>query len=538
MAAHFKGLTDRRGMPIERQILTEEIDAPSITGVRSPLTSYPGDGLDPSRLAAILREADCGDPVRYLELAETIEERDLHYAGVLATRKRSVSQLDVTVDAASEDPAHRMHADTITAWLKRDELADELFDMLDAVGKGYSFTEIIWDSSEGQWSVDRLEWRDPRWYRFDRIDGATPLRLDDHGQELPLPAFKYICPRIRAKSGLPVRSGIARIATWAWLFKAFTQRDWAIFTQTYGQPVRLGKYGPGATEQDRDTLFRAVANIAADCAAIIPESMMIEFVEAKNLGTGHANYKDRCDWLDRQVSKGVLGQTATTDAIAGGHAVGKEHREVQGDIERADCRQMNACINRDLVRPWIMLEFGPQEVYPRVRIGRAEETDVKLAVESVERLVPLGLRVGRKQMSDLIGIGEPDDDDELLTPAPAPAMPEPQNESEPDEPEAGALDEDKPHAAGAAGREIAANAAAHGDAIDAAVERILADDDGTIAQALTDGLEGKIAAARSLDDIPAILAAHMETIEVEALREPLARLMFAARLAGVTEERI
>ena len=535
MAEHYKGLVDRRGMPIEKNVLTEEIDGASVTGVRSPLTSYPGDGLDPSRLAAILREADCGDPERYLELAETIEERDLHYAGVLATRKRSVSQLDVTVDAASEDPAHRTHADTVASWLKRDELADELFDMLDAVGKGYSFTEIVWDSSEGQWSVDKLEWRDPRWYRFDRIDGATPLRLDDYGLERELPAFKYISARIRAKSGLPVRSGIARIATWAWMFKAYTQRDWAIFTQTYGQPVRLGKYGPGATEQDRDTLLRAVSNIAADCAAIVPESMMIEFVEARNLGTGHQNYRDRCDWLDRQVSKGVLGQTATTDAIAGGHAVGKEHREVQGDIERADCRQMAACINRDLIRPWIMLEFGPQEVYPRVRIGRAEETDVKLAVESVEKLVPLGLRVGRKQMNDLIGIGEPDDDDELLTPAamPAPGAPEQMEPDEPDPDEPG-----EPDAAGADRREMPANAAARGDAIDAAAAKILADDDGKIARALTAGLEEKIAAARSLDEIPAILAAHADAVDVAALGDPLARLMFAARLAGLTEERI
>jgi phage gp29-like protein len=77
---------------------------------------------------------------------------------------------------------------------------------------------------------------------------------------------------IRAKSGLPIRSGIARLATWSWMFKAFTQRDWAIFTQTFGQPVRVGKYPAGATEEDKDTLFRAVANIAGDCAAIIPES--------------------------------------------------------------------------------------------------------------------------------------------------------------------------------------------------------------------------------------------------------------------------
>jgi len=53
---------------------------------------------------------------------------------------------------------------------------------------------------------------------------------------------------------------------------------------------------------------------------------------------------------------------------------------------------------------------------PRLKIGRAEETDVKLTVESVARLVPFGLDVGRNQMRDLIGLGKPADDDSFLVP--------------------------------------------------------------------------------------------------------------------------
>src|SRR5690606_4998872 len=104
---------------------------------------YPGDGLDPRRLATILREADEGEPLRYFELAETIEERDLHYAGVLGTRKRSVAQLDVQVDSASDEAADVDRADMVREWLGRDELQDEMFDMLDCIGKGISITEIV-----------------------------------------------------------------------------------------------------------------------------------------------------------------------------------------------------------------------------------------------------------------------------------------------------------------------------------------------------------------------------------------------------------
>ena len=410
-------LVDQWGQPLRRELLQREVAGPSITGVRSPFAGYPADGMTPVRLADILREADQGEPLRYFELAEIIEERDLHYAGVLATRKRSVAQIDITVEAASDDPEDVAKADRVRDWLKRDELADEMFDILDAIGKGVSFAEIIWDTSAGQWEPRRLEWRDPRWFTFARRDLRTPLLrggIDGSQVASPLPAFKFIFAQIKAKSGLPVRGGLARLASWAWMFKAFTQRDWAIFTQTYGQPVRIGKFHEGATKEDKSTLFRAVANIAGDCAAIIPSSMEIEFVEAKNVTAGSELYLSRADWLDRQVSKAVLGQTTTTDAISGGHAVSREHRQVQEDIETADCKTVSAVLNRDLIRPWMVLEFGPQRRYPRLVIARPQSEDLKQLSDSLAQLVPLGLRVSQSEVRDKFGLSDPGATEQVL----------------------------------------------------------------------------------------------------------------------------
>ncbi len=409
-------LLDRWGNPVQRSALRIEVAAPTLTGVRSPTTGYPGDGLNPVRLANILREADGGDPVRYLELAETIEERDPHYLGVLGTRRRSVSQLPLRVEAASEDASDVAQAKMVEEWLKRDELAEELFDILDCIGKGYSLTEIIWDTSEGQWLPARLEWRDQRWFRFARHDLSTPLKLTEHGQEAPLDPFKFIFATIKAKSGLSLRSGLARVAAWGWMFKAYTQRDWAIFTQTYGQPLRLGKYATGASEEDKDTLFRAVGNIAGDCAAIIPESMAIEFVQTGSVGASSDLYKDRADWLDKQISKAVLGQTATTDAVTGGLGSGKEHREVQKDIETADARALAAILNRDLIRPWMTLEFGPQKRYPRLVIERVEPEDLVSLSQSLGAMIDRGLEVDQAELRERFGFKQPGSGAKMMRP--------------------------------------------------------------------------------------------------------------------------
>lgn len=407
-------LLDRWGKPVQRTTLTEEIATASTTGSRSPFTGYPADGMTPVTLAQILRGADHGNPVRYLELAQTIEERDLHYTGVLGTRRRSVTQLDVTVEAGSEGAKDEEIAQRVRDWLDRDELTDELFNILDAIGKGYSFTEIIWDTSQGQWEPLRLEYCDPRWFRFDRIDLTTPQMINDSGTEEPLPPYKFICGKIKAKSGIALRSGLARIVAWGWMFKMYTQRDWAIFTQTYGQPVRVGKYQTGATKEERDTLFRAVANIAGDCAAIIPASMEVEFVEAGNLSAAADLYLKRADWLDKQVSKAVLGQTSTTDAETGGLGSGKEHREVQQDIETADAKALAAILNQDLIRPWVDLEYGPQKKYPKIKIGRPDAEDLAALTNAVATLVPLGLKVSMAELRGKFNLSEPKGEDDIL----------------------------------------------------------------------------------------------------------------------------
>lgn len=438
MAQRQQKVLGPNGRPVERASLTEEIAAPTFGSVRSPVSGYPADGLNPLRLAQILRGADHGEPVRYLELAEAIEERDSHYVGVLGTRKRSVSQLDITVEDADDSPIGIEMAERVRKWLKRGELTGELFHILDAVGKGYSFTEIIWENSEGQWQPRELKYRDPRWFRFERHNLETPLMLNDIGQEVPLPPFKFIHARMQAKSGLALRSGIARVAAWTWMFKAFTQRDWSIFSQTYGQPLRIGKYGPGTSEEDRNKLFRAVANIAGDCAAIIPESMMIEFVTAQNMGSSTEHYEKRCDWLDRQTSKLVLGQTATTDAVTGGLGSGQEHREVQEDIETADAQDLGAILNRDLIIPWMQFEFGPQKTYPRLVIARPEAEDLKAWTDAAVPWVQAGLEVDSSEIYAKLGLSAPKAGAPILGKA-APTPPNPQiggGKTDKDSPEA------------------------------------------------------------------------------------------------------
>ena len=448
-------LYDAYGREVDTAQLRDEQAAPTMAGVRNIYsTMHPSAGLTPGKLIAIQREAEAGDPYLYLELAEEMEEKDLHYLAVIGTRKQAIAGAELIVTAASEAAADQRAADLVRDFVNGGALDLEgvLYDILDAVGKGFSATEIIWDTAGREWIPKRLVWRDPRWFMFDWISGEELLvrTMRDEGplapadgsavaphygrarwasgvdptkgiQPLtaPLAPFKFIVHVAKAKAGLPVRGGIARAAGWAYLFKNYVLKDWVTFAEIFGQPLRLGKYNPGATEADKQALLSAVANIGTDAAAIIPESMLIEFVETRGAG-GAEVYERFCEYLDRQVSKAVLGQTLTTETPregGGSRAAAQVHDAVRRDIMESDARRLGATLSRDLARPIVDLNLGPQRRYPQIALGLSADNDVKLFADMVAELADRGLRVGQRAVLRRLGLPEAAADEPLLEPA-------------------------------------------------------------------------------------------------------------------------
>lgn len=519
-------LYDAHGNAIRRDILTEELAGPSVTGVRSPLAGHPAQGITPEGVTALLLAAEQGDEQAYLELAEEMEEKDLHYRAVLATRKLQVSGLDITVEAASDDRADVRAADLARDCL--DTIRPALFDILDAVGKGFSVSEIFWETEGSQWRPSRIEWRDPRWFGFEATTGRGPYLRGESGLLEPLAPAKFIIHICKSKSGLPIRGGLARAAAWAWLFKNFDLKSWVIFAEVYGHPLRVGKYGSSATESDKQTLLRAVRNISADHAAIVPDSMLLEFIDAKAQGNAQV-FEKLAEYLDRQISKLVLGQTGTTDT---GSRVGTAdaHERVRADIERSDAEQLAATLNRDLVRPLVRLNLGPVKAFPRLKIFRPEQEDLERMTAALSALVPLGLKVGMSEVRDRLGFPDPDAGEECLS-ASAPENAAPLKEKK--DPPRPAIDGGvSAHSASPAG---SSSAGEERDWIDDMVDEEL---DGwrPLAEPLIQPALDLAGKCNSLAEFEAGLAELAATLDPAALALALGRSMFMARYMAESGE--
>lgn len=344
--------------------LTQEIA--TVTQIRNVWGANSiANGLTPQRLAGILSCANSGDLDAYLTLAEEMEERETHYSSVLRTRKLAVSSLTPTIEYSGKS---EQIAESVRNLITTPEFNDLLYDLLDGLGKGFSVAEIMWQKGKF-WKPKSYVWRDPRFFMFHQ-DKPEELRLIDESsldKGVELPEYKFIVHKPKLKSGLTMRGGLARLVAFSYVCKSYSTKDWLAFAEIYGIPMRIGKYGKTATEKDIRVLKRAVQELGTDGSGVIPESMLIEFLQVSQAAGGSEIFARLVEWIDRQVSKAVLGQTMTVDD-GSSQAQAKVHNEVRQDIIESDAKQLANTINRDLIRPFVDINFGVQDVYPNVVI--------------------------------------------------------------------------------------------------------------------------------------------------------------------------
>lgn len=513
-------ILDSSGRPIPKVNILDEVVHASVTGVRQAWsTDTIATSIDPGRLRAIMQAAAQGDARDYLTLAEEMEEKDPHYSAVLGTRKRAVSGLSIAVEAASNSPRDEEIADAVRQLVDAPEFGDMLDDLLDAIGKGYSVVEPLWEYRKGQLWPRSYEHRDPRWFQFDRETGKRLQLMTVSGTTEELPPNRLLIHTPRLKSGLPIRGGVARLVAVAFMCKAFAQKDWMRYAELFGMPLRIGRYGPGAKPDDIAVLRRAVAQLAADAAAILPEGMKIDFQEIANAAGGAELFEKLAEWLDKQISKAVLGQTMTTDD-GSSQSQANVHNEVRKDILKADAKQLAATVNRDLVRVFVDLNYGEQEDYPKVVLQVTEPEDLKALADALAPFIDRGLLVDSATILDKFGLAAPEAGAVVLRPQGGTLPPQALNHEQ----------VCRCHACSSQRKALNAEQQQR-DELDQLADDDLSDWEPLLRPVL-DPIQALANKAKSFDEFQAGLAGLLDEMDPAKLIEALARASFKARALG------
>jgi phage gp29-like protein len=384
-------LVDQHGKTLKKsRPVLNEIGAGSS---RDLYSSYPSQGLTPERLAQIFKEADTGDVRRQAELFEEMEEKDAHLGSVMQTRKLAVAGLEWEVVPASDDKeSGRISAFVREALFWVENWDEALIDLLDAVGKGFSVGEVMWEISEGRAWIKDIRWRHQKLFTFFERSGGlapTPRLLTEKAPvygEVLVPN-KFVVHAYRARSGVTARGGVLRPCAYMYLFKNYTLKDWVVFNERYAMPMRVGKFGPGTSEADRKILKRAVFNLSNDAAAVISDSTVIELLEQAGKRATAEVFERLAEFCDRSMSKAVLGHTGSAESSPGRLGGENEARAVRQDLLEADAKALAKTITMQLIRPLVEFNFGPGTNLPVFRFKHEAGVDLKALADTYATLV-------------------------------------------------------------------------------------------------------------------------------------------------------
>ncbi|MBV2162857.1 MAG: DUF935 domain-containing protein [Comamonas sp.] len=411
------------GQPIQLPDLDEPQTA-RLAHLQRELQSHPTRGLTPSRLARILDAAETGDLVAQFELFEDMEEKDGHIASEMNKRRRAcILDWQVVPPEKSPTPLETRNAAQLDELLQElPDFEDLLFDVTDAIGKGFACLEIEWHRVEGLWLPKTLTHRPQSWFSLHRgYRQELRLRSDKAVDGIPgepLTPFGWVTHVHKAKSGYLERSALFRQLVWTYLFKNYSVGDLAEFLEIYGIPLRIGKYPSSASEKDKAMLLRALASIGHNAAGIVPEGMLLEF---KNAATGDPKaFELMMNWCERNQSKVILGGTLTSgaDGKSSTNALGKIHNEVRKDLRDGDVRQLNSTLTRDLVYAIACLNgLAPDGLRrcPQFKLNAQEAEDLTAYADALPKLVSIGLRPTVKWTHEQLGIPMPEEGEAVLT---------------------------------------------------------------------------------------------------------------------------
>jgi len=394
-----------RGAPVVgRVVVPRPVDS---------VRDYPSAGLTPSRLATILREADDGSLATAMQLFEEMEEKDAHLFAVANMRRLALTGLEwEIVSAADARPGlDRSLADEAAAYA-RDVLTgidsfDETLQHLSlAIGRNISLAEVVWDFDHGELRPVELAAVDFTRIVFDELDRPRVL-TDDHPRDgIEISPNKFIVHTPHSVSGHPQRGGLLRVTAMVYLAKNLALKDWMIFAEVFGMPVRIARYEPSATPEEKRELLRMLETRGSNAVGIFSRAVELQVIEA-NRGTGGPPYERLIEFLNREMSKAWLGQTLTTDISgqSGSVAATQVHEQVRQDVLADDIAKEARTIRRDLLGPITQLRFGPDAPVPYFRRKLRQVATARELADLLDSAVNrLGMRVPQSWVHERLGM--------------------------------------------------------------------------------------------------------------------------------------
>ena len=320
---------------------------------------------------------------------------DLKYKSLIKTRKNGVLSKSWRVVANPNDPDSERAAqvaDFVSAVLDLLNNFDaDLEELLDAIPLGYAVSEIMWEQKEIVYGDGYkmhawvpVDIRQRRQGRFGFAPDGSLRYQEKAGKFVEVPRGKFIVHTHGKENEGFHGTAEASEVFWAYWMKHHFVKWWAIFGEKFGMPTAIGKYPPNWDTTKKEALLGVIKKIQTEFGIVIPQGATIEFVEAQRTGSINT-YKEFSEWCDKNMSEALTGQSLATgqgQSGAGSYAQSETHSEVKQEYTSADCKELMATINPQLIDTIVEFNFGGDVPAPKFVIDyEAEDLAAELEID-------------------------------------------------------------------------------------------------------------------------------------------------------------
>jgi len=359
-----------------------------------------------------------------MQLFEEMEEKDAHLFAVANTRRLALTGLNWRVVSASdvvEDVDH-VAAEEAASYCRQvlsciDSFEDTLQHLSLAIGRNIALAELVWDIVDGELQLVDLEPLDFVRITFDELDRPRILTPEEPENGVEPTPGKFVVHTPHTRSGHAQRGGLLRVTAMVYLAKNMALKDWMIFAEVFGMPVRIARYDPSATPEEKRELVRMLETLGTTAAGIFSRAVDLQVIEA-NRGTTGPPYEALVNFLNRETSKAWLGQTLTTETVgvSGTFAASRVQSLVREDIRTDDIRKEGMTIRRDILVPMTRFRFGADVPVPYFHRKPNRSKDVDRLTNMLDSAVNrLGIKVPLQWVHETLEIPVPANGEETLS---------------------------------------------------------------------------------------------------------------------------
>ncbi len=356
-----------------------------------------------------------------------IEEKDVDAANALDTLRDTVLNRDYWIEPADQSGQAQDVADFIQAQL--DGLPDfhsVLANLLDAPGYGFALGEMVFDVSMGQASLtDVLDCPQELFLfnnRFYPQIGPLQFLTQPQASEGDLvPEEKFLVFSYRQRARNRMGRPLLRQVFWSSWFKRNVQRLWLRYADK-GPGTAAVRYQDSADQAGKQLAAEIAQALVDNTAVAIPENL--EIIEELLKGARPISvevYEHLYEACQLDVVRRILGETLTSfgaEKGRGTQALGTVHSDTLDDKSVQLCKALGGIFKRQLIRPLVLWNFGPNAPVPTLQFDVEEEKNLTERLGIDRGLQGMGLTFTDAYLRETYAVPEPGAGDIVVAPNP------------------------------------------------------------------------------------------------------------------------